>query len=648
MASYIFDEFFTSGQEESISPFLTEDSRKWAKNLSLKSSILSGVFLLAAFITSFYSLTLSNLLLLFVYFLVGTPALQNTIEDIKNLEINIDVLMTLAAFLSFLIGSQMEGGLLLVLFAFSGAMEETVSRKAKGALLNLNELSPTMATVLGEKRTLFQKSVREITVGTRLLVRAGEIVPLDGIVVDGNSFVNLVHLTGESVPVSKTKDHEVQAGSRNLDGTLTIRVTRTSADSTLSKIIQLINQAQEMKPRVQRFLDKFGRSYAITIISLFFLFSILLPWIFPISYFGIEGSVYRALTFLIAASPCALIIATPTAYLSAISACARKGILLKGGITLDALASCRTIAFDKTGTLTTGKLSCENVIPLSENPVCTTDEAIQIAAALERHVTHPMAEAIISFGKKKNLSPLDIDKFQSVPGFGLKGELNGRTVFIGNEAFIIEQLTKKPDLKSLIAKEDQSVTFLLVEESLFVFHFKDTLRPEVPEVIRNLKNEHRLELMMLTGDHQASAAAVAKLLGIEVFLSDLRPEHKLETVSNLSMKHGLAMVGDGINDAPALARATVGISLGEIGSATAIDASDIVFLQDDLKLLSWLYTKARKTMRIVRENLTLALGVICLVTTPALLGWIPLWLAVILHEGGTVLVGLNSLRLLKK
>ncbi|WP_420421226.1 heavy metal translocating P-type ATPase [Simkania sp.] len=648
MSTYIFDEFFTSGQEESISPFLTRDSRKWAKNLSLKSSILSGIFLLAAFITSFYSITISNLLLLFVYFLAGTPALQNTIEDIKNLEINIDVLMTLAAFLSFLIGSQMEGGLLLVLFAFSGAMEETVSKKAKGALLNLNELSPTMATVIDEKGTLFQQSVREITVGTRLLVRAGEIVPLDGIVVDGNSFVNLVHLTGESVPVSKTKEDEVQAGSRNLDGTLTIRVNRTSADSTLSKIIQLINQAQEMKPRVQRFLDRFGRRYAITIISLFFLFSITLPWIFPISYFGVEGSIYRALTFLIAASPCALIIATPTAYLSAISACARKGILLKGGVTLDALASCRTIAFDKTGTLTTGKLSCEDVISLSENPVCTPDEAIQIAAALERHVTHPMAEAIISFGKMKNLPLLDVDKFQSVAGFGLKGEMKGRTVFIGNEAFITKQLQTKPDLKSLIAKEDQSVTFLLVEESLFVFHFKDALRPEVPEVIQKLKEEHRLELMMLTGDHQASAAAVAKSLGIEEFLADLRPEHKLETVSNLSTKHGLAMVGDGINDAPALARATVGISLGEIGSATAIDASDIVFLQDDLKLLDWLYAKARKTMRIVRENLTLALGVICLVTTPALLGWIPLWLAVILHEGGTVLVGLNSLRLLKK
>jgi len=646
--TYVFDEFFTSGQEESISPFLTQDSRKWAKNLSLKSSILSGIFLLAAFITSFYSLTISNLLLLFVYFLAGTPALQNTIEDIKNLEINIDVLMTLAAFLSFLIGSQMEGGLLLVLFAFSGAMEETVSKKAKGALLNLNELSPTMATVVDEKGTLFQKAVREIAVGTRLLVRAGEIVPLDGIVVDGNSFVNLVHLTGESIPVSKTKEDEVQAGSRNLDGTLTIRVTRTSADSTLSKIIQLINQAQEMKPRVQRFLDRFGRRYAISIISLFFLFAITLPWVFSISYFGIEGSVYRALTFLIAASPCALIIATPTAYLSAISACARKGILLKGGVTLDALASCRTIAFDKTGTLTTGKLSCVDVIPLSENPVCTTEEAIQIAAALERHVTHPMAEAIISFAKRKNLPLLDVDKFQSVAGFGLKGEMGGRKVFIGNEAFIIKELQTKPDLKSLIAKEDQSVTFLLVDQSLFVFHFQDALRVEVPEVIQNLKDEHRLELMMLTGDHQASAAAVAKSLGIDKFLADLRPENKLETVSELSLKHGLAMVGDGINDAPALARATVGISMGEIGSATAIDASDIVFLQDDLKLLSWLYAKARKTMRIVRENLTLALGVICLVTTPALLGWIPLWLAVILHEGGTVLVGLNSLRLLKK
>ena len=370
--------------------------------------------------------------------------------------------------------------------------------------------------------------------------------------------------------------------------------------------------------------------------------------IFSISYFGIEGSLYRALTFLIAASPCALIIATPTAYLSAISACAKKGILLKGGVTLDAFASCQVVAFDKTGTLTTGKLTCENVIALSKNPICSLTEATQIAASLERHITHPMAEAITSYAKEKNLSFFEVEKFQSIAGFGLKATVQNKKVWIGNEAFISKQLKTKTDLKGLLEKEELSVTFLLIENSLFVFHFRDTIRPEIPSALKQLKEKHHLELMMLTGDHLSSAKAVAKRLGIIHFLANLRPENKLETVSEISTKKRLAMVGDGINDAPALARATVGISMGKIGSATAIDASDIVFLHDDLGLLDWLYTKARKTMRIVRENLLLALSVIFLVTTPALLGWIPLWLAVILHEGGTVLVGLNSLRLLKK
>lgn len=639
---YIFDEFFTSGLEESISPFLKKSSRKWAHNLSLKSSLLAGFFLLTAFISSFYILDLSHICLLLVYFLAGTPALLNTIEDIKNLEINIDVLMTLAAFLSFLIGSQMEGGLLLVLFAFSGAMEESVSKKAKGALINLNHLSPTVGVVIGEGGTLFQKSVREIAVGTSLLVRAGEIVPLDGIVSEGSSFVNLVHLTGESVPVSKTKGDEVQAGSRNLDGTLTINVTKTSAESTLSKIIKLIHEAQGMKPKLQRFLDKFGKRYAITIISLFFLFALTLPWVFSIPFLGIEGSVYRALTFLIAASPCALIIATPTAYLSAISACARKGILLKGGVTLDAFAGCRTIAFDKTGTLTTGKLTCTGVESIGKVDY-GEGVALGVAAALERHVTHPMAEAICSFAEQKAAAPLPLSSFQSVPGFGLQGiaTIEGKEVAvkIGNEAFI------SPN--SPLEKRGEMVSFLKIDDSLYGFRFSDTLRPQVKEILSSLK-EKGVELAMLTGDHKMSAEAVAHKVGIDQVYADLRPEHKLEIISKLSAEKHLAMVGDGINDAPALMRASVGISMGEIGSATAVDASDIVLLQDDLTLIQWLHKKAHKTMSIVRQNLTLALGVILLATTPALLGIIPLWLAVILHEGGTVLVGLNSLRLLRK
>jgi len=639
---YIFDEFFTSGLEESVSPFLKRSSRKWAKNLSLKSSLAAGAFLALAFIFKFYVMELSHLFLLFVYFLAGTPALIHTIEDVKNLEINIDVLMTLAAFLSFLIGSQLEGGLLLVLFAFSGAMEESVTRRAKGALINLNHLSPTVGMVIGDNGTLFQKSVREIEVGMRLLVRAGEVVPLDGNVVDGSSFVNLVHLTGESVPVSKIAGDSVQAGSRNLDGTLSIEVTKTSSESTLSKIIKLINEAQGMKPKLQRFLDKFGKRYAITIIALFFIFAATLPWIFSIPFLGIEGSLYRALTFLIAASPCALIIATPTAYLSAISACARKGVLLKGGVTLDAFASCHSIAFDKTGTLTTGKLTCTGIEDLKSEQL-SLETAISIASSLERHATHPMADAICQYADEKKIPPIPLKSFQSVPGFGLQGvvELEGKEfeVKIGNEAFV------SPDTP--LNKKEGMVSFLKIGEALYDFRFSDALRSEVQEVLESLKSRG-LEITMLTGDHLESAQQTAQKLGIDKVYADLRPEHKLEMISKLSKEKHLAMVGDGINDAPALTRASVGISMGEIGSATAVDASDIVLLQDDLRLINWLHIKAKKTMAIVKQNLSLALGVIVLATTPALLGVIPLWLAVILHEGGTVLVGLNSLRLLRK
>ncbi|MEM8727503.1 MAG: heavy metal translocating P-type ATPase, partial [Chlamydiota bacterium] len=596
---YIFDEFFTSGLEESLSPFLDKRSRKWGHNLSLKSSLAAGFSLLCAYIASYFTIDLTHFFLLFVYFLAGTPALLRTFDDIKNLELNIDVLMTIAAFLSFMIGSQMEGGLLLVLFAFSSALEESVSKKTKGALINLHHLTPTVGLVLERDGTLFQKSVRQIEVGTHLLVRAGEVVPLDGRVVNGRSFINLVHLTGESIPLSKTEGDEVQAGSRNLDGTLTVEVTKTSAESTLSKIIKLIDEAQALKPKLQRFLDKFGKRYATTIISLFFLFALALPSIVSIPYFGTEGSIYRALTFLIAASPCALIIATPTAYLSAINACARKGILLKGGITLDAFADCRAIAFDKTGTLTTGKLTCIGIEPIGI-PNRSVEEALSVASALERHAAHPMAEAICRFATQKKIAPATVEDFQSISGFGLKGKvaLGGKTVEvkIGNEAFIA------PDRP--LNNKGSMLSFLQIGHSLFAFRFEDTLRKGAKQTVATLK-ERGIEVAMLTGDHRESAQIVAKKLQIDKTHTDLRPENKLDIISKLSKEKDLAMVGDGINDAPALMAAGVGIAMGKIGSATAIDASDIVLLQDDITLISWLHKKAKKTMAIVRQNLTL-------------------------------------------
>ncbi|MBS0626360.1 MAG: cadmium-translocating P-type ATPase [Verrucomicrobia bacterium] len=636
---YQFDEFFASGLEESVSPFLTPDSRKWGKNLSLRGAASAALLLALAFGFSFVSEPLSFIFLSMVYFLSGAPALLAAIEDLKNLEINIDVLMTLAAFVAVLVGSGLEGALLLVLFELSHGMEDSVSNKAKSAIHNLNHLAPKFAHVLDESGTVYEKSVREIVVGMKVLVKNGEIVPLDGHVMEGSSSVNLVHLTGESMPIPKQVGDPIPAGARNLEAALIIEVNRTSADSTLTKIIQLITQAQEAKPKIQRWLDQFGKRYATTIIVLTFLFAVGIPLLFSIPYFGHEGGIYRALAFLIAASPCALIIATPTAYLSAISACARRGILLKGGITLDALASCKAIAFDKTGTLTTGDLLLDSIEKVSPSDI-SLDEALSIAASLERHVVHPIATAICKLANDKKIPLVDIRNIKPIPGSGIEGTTPENVpVFIG--------LPERLNLPKITSKEGQVLAALSIGQSQFLFRFKDQVRKETPELLKTIREKHGLKTIMLTGDNSNNAQTVGRFLGLDEIHADLRPEDKLDKVAKLSETTGLAMVGDGINDAPALARATVGISMGRIGSATAVDASDVVLLNDDLHLLGWLFSKSRKTLRIVKQNLTLALGVILLATIPALLGWVPLWAAVILHEGGTVLVGLNSLRLFK-
>ena len=648
---YLFDEFFASGQEESVSPFLTPGSRPWGKNLSLKSASSAALLLALAFSFSFLNAPVSYLCLSFVYFLVGVPALISSLNDLKNLEINIDVLMTLAAFVAVLLDSGMEGALLLVLFELSHGMEDTVSRKALSALHNLNNLAPKFAYLFDAEGNLYEKAVREIDVGAKLLIKHGEIVPLDGKILEGISSMNLVHLTGESTPVPASPGDSIPAGARNLESALVVEVVRISSDSTLARIIQLIAQAHEAKPRLQRWLDRFGKKYATAVIALTFFFALSLPFFLATSYFGHEGSIYRALAFLIAASPCALIIATPTAYLSAISACARRGILLKGGITLDALASCSTIAFDKTGTLTTGDLLCTGIEPLGAS-LLSPDEALSIAYGLERQVVHPIATAICRLAESKKCPLAEISSFKATPGFGLEGKYGGAPIAIGLPEHIASKLP--PEKEAAILKwsksknaEGQVLAALSIGADIFLFRFSDEVRQETAHLLTQLKNA-KLRAVMLTGDNESNAARIGHLLGIDKIFADLRPEDKLAKVAELAKEGGLAMVGDGINDAPALARATVGISMGRVGSAAAVDASDVVLLNDDLHLLAWLFAKSRQTLRIVKQNLTLALSVICLVTTPALLGLIPLWAAVLMHEGGTVLVGLNSLRLLRK
>lgn len=638
MSPYQFDEFFASGLSESVSPFLTPSSRKWSRNLPLKSSFLAAFFLALAFAFSFFYPVLSNLFLTLVFFLAGVPAILSAVEDFKNFEINIDLLMTLSAFISLFIGSGLEGALLLVLFEISGSLEESVGAKAKSAVTHLRVLSPAFAYVVGSDGNYFEKAVKEIDIGSKILVKAGEIVPLDGIVQEGSSSVNLVHLTGEALPKLKIAGDHVPAGARNLEASFVLEVTRKSADSTLARMIQLITQGAEAKPKVQRFLDRFGKKYSTLVILLTFLFMFLLP--FP--FLGFDGSIYRALAFMIAASPCALIIGAPTAYLSAISSCARKGILLKGGVVLDALSQCKKFCFDKTGTLTTGKLKLLEIIPIKTSFSPLT--ALSIAESLERHVTHPMAEAVQIEARRQGAPKMEVHSFTQKAGYGLHGtiQLEGKhhSVFLGNSDFIQKKVPEE------LFRAGEPYALLLIGDHLFYLRFSDELRTDAKATIEKLY-QMNLNPMLMTGDNLANAKKTSDEIGIRDYLAELKPEDKMQLIAKFAEEGGLAMIGDGINDAPALARATVGISLGKIASATAQDASDIILLNDDISLIPWLTQKAKKTVSIVKQNLLLALSIILLVTTPALLGLIPLWLAVLLHEGGTILVGLNSLRLLR-
>jgi heavy metal translocating P-type ATPase len=421
----------------------------------------------------------------------------------------------------------------------------------------------------------------------------------------------------------------------------------------MTRIIKLVTEAQEARPKLQRWFDRLSRTYALSIISLAAFFAFSLHFVLQIPFFGIEGSLYRSLAFLIAASPCALILALPIAYLSAISACARRGILLKGGVTLDALAACSVIAFDKTGTITTGNLTCTSIKPIQppERPL-TEKELLAAAYALEKNATHPIAKAVLQLAvDKQAVLDLKVDQFLSLPGYGVKAFLTlpsgeAASIYMGHPDYLEPSESLQVQLKEY-QKGNQLLSILKIDNDIYILSFEDQPRSGVKETISRLKKLGRWKLLMLTGDHENSARRIAHLVGIDQFYANLRPENKLNYVTLLSEEEGLAMVGDGINDAPALARASVGICMGKVGSDTAIDASDVVLLQDNFEQLDWLLLKGEQTKKIVRQNLIIAAGAILFASLPALAGYIPLWLAVVMHEGGTVLVGLNALRLLR-
>ncbi|KAK4393418.1 putative cadmium/zinc-transporting ATPase HMA1, chloroplastic [Sesamum angolense] len=584
--------------------------------------------------------------------LVGVSASFDAAVDIIGGKINIHVLMALAAFASVFMGNALEGGLLLAMFNLAHIAEEYFTRVP----------------------------VNELEVGSYILVKAGESVPVDCEVFQGRSTVTVEHLTGEVKPVEKKVGDSIPGGARNLDGMMIVKAKKTWKESMLSRIVQLTEEAQQSKPKLQRWLDKFGEQYSRAVIILSAAIALMGPVLFKWPFFSTavcRGSVYRALGLMVAASPCALAVA-PLVYATAISACARKGILLKGGQVLDALASCQSIAFDKTGTLTTGEFMCKAIEPIHGHvsnsqkqiasccvPSCEK-EALAVAAAMEKGTTHPIGRAVVDHSIGKDLPPVSVENFENLPGRGLFATISSSEPGFGGGEPLKASMGSVEYITSLFTSDDESnkikeafstssyggdfvrAALSVNNKKVTLFHFEDKPRAGSLNVIKSLQDEGNLRVMMLTGDHELSARRVANAVGIKEVHCSLKPEDKLYHVTSISRDTGggLIMVGDGINDAPALAAATVGIVLAERASATAIAVADVLLLQDNISGVPFCVAKSRQTTSLVKQNVALALCSIVLASLTSVLGFLPLWLTVLLHEGGTLFVCLNSIRAL--
>ncbi len=576
------------------------------------------------------------------YLFGGFYGVLDGLLALRRGRLDVNMLMLLSALGAALIGHAEEGGTLLFLFSLSNALQTLALERTRQAIRRLMDLRPPMARRLREGREE-PIPVEAIEVGDRLLVRPGERIPADGVVVDGFSSADESLLTGESMPVPKGPGDPVFGGTLNGYGALEIQVTRPASDTMLARIIHLVEEAQAQRARTQQAIDRFEQRYAWAVLGGAAL-TLILSALFGEAF---ERAFYRAMTLLVVASPCALVISTPAAFLSAIAAGARRGILFKGGMALERLAQVQAVAMDKTGTLTANRVAVQAVRALDGSG---PDDVLRLAAAVEARSEHPIAQAIVAEARARGLAWPEAQAVEARPGLGVAGFVYTQRIWVGSPRwFQREGIPFSPEVQSLLEEAQQAGrTALLVYDGRWrgVIEVADRVRPEAAEAVQALRRMG-IEVVMLTGDHPAVARAVAEAVGITQFEAGLLPEEKLERIRALARTYGsVAMVGDGINDAPALAAASVGIAMGKMGSDVAIETADVVLLQEDLRWVAEAIALARTAMRTVWQNLAFASGVIALLALLTFGVGIPLTLAVVGHEGSTLLVVLNGLRLL--
>jgi Cd2+/Zn2+-exporting ATPase len=662
--------------------------RHWftGERLEALCTVLTLVFMIAGWATSKVSGVWSMGFYAAAYVAGGWFGVQAGWQSLRQWTIDVDLLMVLAAIGAAVVNAPFEGAMLLFLFSLSNVLQAYAIDRTRKAIQSLMKLRPEKAMVRRDGTTV-SLPVGELVVGDVLVVRPGESIALDSVIIEGSSAVDQASLTGESMPVSRTVGDPVFAGTINQTGGLEVRVTKLAKDSTIEKLVRMVEEAQTEKADTQRFLDRAEQFYAVGVL-LFTLGLVLVPILFLEESF--RTAFYRAMTVMVVASPCALIISTPASILSAIGGAARRGVLFKGGVHLERAATIKVVAFDKTGTLTEGKprvtdvIVGERVVPFAGHvPSLGVDgaapggdtrpsvgghvssrgvdaealELLGVVGAVELKSEHPLAQAIVTECRTRGVALVDAAGFQSVSGKGASALVDGRRIAVGNARYFTALKLSLPEAfaREVATLQDAGKTVVIVGELdeahdsakfLGAVAIADVLRADAPEVIRQLKADGITKVVMLTGDNTRVAQAIGRQAGVDEVHADLLPEDKVRVIKELRNIGPVAMVGDGVNDAPALATATVGVAMGAAGTDVAMETADVVLMSDNLKNIVFALALSRRARTIIYQNLAFSLLVIVVLVVSALGFKLLLPIGVIAHEGSTVLVCLNGLRML--
>ncbi|MBC7465630.1 MAG: cation-translocating P-type ATPase [Bdellovibrio sp.] len=614
----------------------------------------SGVYLLAGLIIQWTNPQnfFASLCYIMAIGLGGWLVFPKAYGSLRRKTLDMNVLMTVAVIGAVCIGEMAEAAAVVFLFSLSELLESLSVQRARRAIQELLKITPQVAHAILADGTTQETEISAITIDQLIRVKAGESIPIDGLVVFGNSSVNQAPLTGESIPVLKTIGEIVYAGTVNQEGSLDVKVTKIFRDTKISQVIRLVEEAQSQRAVSQKFVDRFAEIYTPAVLALAALTFVLPPLFFAGSW---HDWLYKALVLLVIACPCALVISTPVSIVSSLTALARKGVLVKGGAILEVLGKIKALAVDKTGTLTEGKPKVQQIIAMN---LSSDEKILQIASSLEAHSTHPLAQAILNFGQERFIQTKMISEFKNVSGRGVEAIIEGHTYLLGNHRFAHEVGICTPELeKTLFDLEEKSLSVVVVGHKphgdctgqvLGIIALGDQVRADAKVSLQRIKSTGVETIIMLSGDNQKTATMIGQHVGIDQAFGDLLPEGKVAEIEKLKAKYQtVAMIGDGINDAPAMAKSSVGIAMGFVGSDTAIETADVALMTDDLNQVAVAIQAGRRTLRIIQFNIAFALITKAIFLVLTFLGYSNLWIAVAADTGAALLVILNSLRLLK-